>query len=66
MFDSQAPDIQVVADGDNDINLVETLATCREKSHLDPEAKTYHKAAVNSNCYAQHTEQVCNLVHIVA
>jgi hypothetical protein len=64
MFDRQAPDIKVITDGNNNINLqkLDLNILSREQNWG---RKTYHKASINSNRYPQHTKQVRNLVNII-
>lgn len=30
------------------------------------QGKTYHKASINTNRHAQHTEQICDLINVIA
>jgi hypothetical protein len=56
VLDRKTPYVQVVADSDNDINLIDNVNICSESLPLDQGGGTYHKAPINSDRHAQHTE----------
>lgn len=63
MLDGQAPNIEVIANRNDDIDLSLAVSTDPLRYLKD---KTYNKASIYPNGYSQHTEYICNLVSAVA
>lgn len=59
VLDSQAPDIEMIADRDDNVNLDSSQFS---ESTAERSMYAYHEASVHTHCNTQHQEQIRDLV----